>query len=103
MKVYKTDSDGGWDELGEIRWRDGELASDIPDGTLQSILDRVNQTDTWNTAPPDEGSNASVKEGSEQIDEPRAWGLFRTLALGKGYGVAEESEILDRGNEGSGG
>jgi len=90
MKVFTSDPEDGWTEVGTVTWEDDALSAETDDSAVQSLVERVNEHQTWDTAAPPEDVDAPVSEASEPMDEERSRSLFRTLALGAGYGVKSE-------------
>lgn len=90
MKVYTTDERGNFEEIGRLKWKGDGFSVETRDEEVARIVERVNNTRTWDTGAPPEGSNAPVAESDIDIDNPRATGLVRTYLLENGYALDAE-------------
>jgi hypothetical protein len=90
-QIYDTDG-GEFTEAGVVDWTGEQFSISTENDDVERIVERVNQTRTWDTAEPPEESNAPVAERDEPMDKERATQHLRTLLMINGFGVDPDDE-----------
>jgi len=91
MNVLENTQEGEFIDVGEVRWTGEELEYTGDNSDVQRLVERANDSATWDTADPPENSQAPVAERSRPIDRDRAANLFNQLAQYNGFGVERDS------------